>query len=136
MADLSVTAANVLASTSAAGVATGTAGATITAGQAVYLDSATGTLKLAVKTSLAAAAAVGIALNGGASGQPIKYVYQDDDFTPGATLVTGTSYAVGATAGNLAPVADLASGNYATFMMIAKSTTKAILRVLPTGAAV
>lgn len=136
MADLSVTAANALASTSAAGKARGTAGATITAGQAVYLDAATGTLKLAVKTSLAAAAAVGIALHGAASGQPLEYVYQDDDYTPGATLVAGTCYTVGATAGNMAPSADLASGNYATFMMIAKSTTKAILRVLPTGATV
>jgi hypothetical protein len=46
MADISITAASVAAS-SAASKVTGVAGATITAGQVVYLDTTTNTYKLA-----------------------------------------------------------------------------------------
>ena len=70
--DLSITAANV-APSSGAQYADGTAGATITAGQAVYLDTSANTYKLADCDATAATAVIaGIALNGASSGQPIK----------------------------------------------------------------
>lgn len=135
MADIVVTAANVAHGANAL-IKVGTAGATITAGQPVYLDSATGKYKLADNNlSAAAANAIGIALNGCSDGQPIQVVYDDDDFTPGATLTLGTIYVLSATAGGIAPSADLASGNYMAILFVPKSTSKAVLKLLKSGVA-
>lgn len=73
MADLVLTATNVLAREGAS-VSNGTAGATITAGQMVYLDAADTKYKLADADSatVAARSPSGIALNGCASGQPLR----------------------------------------------------------------
>src|SRR2546430_2343743 len=108
MANLTITPANVLASATAL-TASGVAGATITAGQTIYKD-ATDSKKLKLSDanlSAATAAVDGIALNAASSGQPVSYVFQDDAFTPGATLVVGETYVLSGTAGALCPVADL-----------------------------
>jgi len=135
MADISVTAGSVVAGANAV-INTGTAGATITAGQALYLDSVTGTLKLAdANASTATADCVGIALHGASSGQPIRYDTEDDDFTPGATLSLSVAadsgvYVLSGTAGGIAPMDDLASGMYPVVLFVAKSTTKARLKIV------
>jgi len=135
MADVSITAANVLASSGAARN-TGTAGETITQGMPVYVKASDGKIYKAVKTSAAAAAAVGIALNSAALNQPVTYVTEDDDFTPGFTTAAGTSYFVGAAAGGISAAGDLATGNFATFLMIGISTTKAKLHIEASGVAI
>lgn len=124
MADLTITAASVLASASASTLE-GTAGATVTAGQPVYLDAADGKLKLTDASSSAEeTACVGIALNNASTGQPVEYVNEDDGFTPGATLVAGEVYAVSAAAGGaIAPVADLVATNYTQVLGVAISTS-------------
>lgn len=123
MADLSITAANVLKSATAQ-TATGTAGATITAGQALYIDTSdSNKLKLAQATSTKYAFA-GIALHAAASGQPIAYVTQDAELTIGATVAVGVVYGLSDTAGGICPVADNGSGDYATVIGIGVSTTK------------
>lgn len=128
-ADLSVTAASVVPG-SKAKTTVYTAGATITAGQAVYFDSSAGTVKLAdANASATTAAVIGIAANGASSGQPVSVITEDDDFTPGATLTTGTVYILSATAGGIAPVADLTTGWYPGVVFIAKSTTKAVVKI-------
>lgn len=130
MADLTITAASVLAGANAH-KRTGIAGATITAGQPVYEDSADSSkFKLADNNASASTAkCVGIALHGAASGQPLTIVEEDDDFTAGATLAVGI-YALSATAGGICPVADLASGNYPVVLFVAKSTSKAIVKLI------
>ena len=129
MADLSITAASVVPG-SRARILPGTAGATITAGQTVYLDSTTNTYKLAdANSSAATAAVVGIAMNGASAGQPISVNVEDDDLTVGATLsMSAPVYVQSATAGGIAPSADIAAGWYPSVLFIAKSTTKAILK--------
>lgn len=124
MAALTVTASSVAASASATINRAGTAGASITAGQPVYIDTADGNeLKPAQATS-AKHAAVGIALNNAEDGQPVAYASKDPSFTPGATLVTGTVYCVGdTTAGDIDPVADLGSGDFVTVLGVATSTS-------------
>jgi hypothetical protein len=110
MADLTVTAASVLW-TSGSKIS-GIAGATVTAGQAVYLDSVTSTLKLAQADGTAAeAAAVGIALHAAGAGQPLVYADQGSIINIGATTTKATTYVVSATAGGVAPQADLVSTN-------------------------
>lgn len=134
MADLTVTAANVLPSANAV-AQRGTAGEAITRGQGLYRNANDGKLYKAVATNLVAAEFVGIALQDAGANQPILYCAEDSDFTPGATLVTGTAYVVSATAGGLAPIADLVTGNIVSVVMLAKSTTKAVLRRINSGAA-
>jgi len=123
MADLTVTAANVVAGADSTTVS-GTAGVTITAGQAVYLDATTGKYALADADSATVAQrrAIGIALNGAALNQPIK-VLTSGDITTGATMTAGVAYYLSGTAGGICPVADVGTGEYVCLLGIAKSTT-------------
>lgn len=136
MADLTVTAASVLYTSGPTG--NGTAGATVTAGQAVYLDSTTNTLKLAVATSAAAADAVGIALHASLAGQPLAYAKSGATINIGATTAKTTAYVVSAAAGGgVAAQADLASTNKIVYLGYATGTTGVfVLAINNTGAAV
>lgn len=123
MADLTITAASVLKGTGAS-VVQGTAGASITAGQCLYLDTTTSTYKLTDNNSatVAARACDGISLHAAASGQPIQ-VLTGGPVTIGATLTQGVGYYSSPNAGGIAPVADIVSGCYPTFLGFATSTT-------------
>lgn len=135
MADLTITAANVVKGTGAS-VRSGTSGATITAGQVVYEDSTTATFKLADADGAAALRSpVGIALNGASSGQPID-ILTGGLITIGATMTAGLAYYLSKTAGGICPVADIASGGYATVLGIATSTTVLKVNITESGVAV
>lgn len=135
MVDVSITPANVVPGANAL-MKKGTAGATITAGQVVYLDTSDGKYKLADCDNTAATAVVaGIALHGASDGQPLTIVYEDDDLTIGGTVAVGV-YVLSGTAGGIAPVADLASNDYVSVLGAAKSTSKLKLKILNTGAQV
>ena len=123
MADLTITAANVLAGTGAS-VFHGKAGATVTAGQVVYEDDSTDRFGLADNNSATAAAKLpaGIGLNGASNGQPLA-VHRAGDITIGATLTPGTAYYLSDTPGGICPLADLASGETVVLIGIAKSAT-------------
>lgn len=131
MSDLSITAANVAAGTAAVTV-DGTAGATITAGQCVYLDSTTSTYKLCDADSATAAvrAPAGVSLNGASSGQPIK-IQTGGNINPGATVVVGQIYVPSATAGGIAPVTDLTTGWYTSILGVATTTSNIKLAINP-----
>lgn len=133
--DLTITAANVVAG-SGANVVQGTAGATVTAGQAVYRDDTAGTWKLADNNSGTAAlrSPDGVALNGAASGQPLS-VLTSGRVTIGATMTAGVAYYLGDTPGGICPVADLASGEYPTIIGIAVSTTVLDVKIHESGVA-
>lgn len=137
MADLVIVPGQVLASARAL-KDIGVAGATITAGQAIYLDVGDlNRLKPAdTNGTLIQASVIGIALNGASAGQPITYVYDDDDFTPGATLVNGVFYILSGTPGGIAPAADMVGGWRPALLFLAKSTTKAVMRIVRTGTVV
>jgi hypothetical protein len=133
MADLSITAANVLAGSGARTV-NGTAGATITAGQVVYKDTADSKYKLADSNSATAAVrgSVGVSLNGAANGQPLR-IAAEGPVTIGATMVAGTVYALSETPGGIQPVADLASGEEPVILGVATSTTVLELDIADSG---
>lgn len=135
MADLTITAANVLKG-SGSSVTNGTAGASVTAGQVVYLDSTAGTYKLADCDSGTAAARSpdGIALHAAASGQPLA-VLTGGPITIGATLTAGDAYYLSATGGGICPVADLVTGNYPTIIGIATSASVLNVKFLESGVA-
>lgn len=123
MADLTITAASVVAGANAK-ITYGTAGATITAGQAVYLDSTTGKWALADTDSATAAvrSAMGIALNGAAINQPVA-VQSAGALTIGATIAAGVAYYLSGTPGGICPIADVAAGDYPLILGMGASTT-------------
>ena len=135
MVDLVITGTSVAAGASSSTV-NGTAGATLTAGQVVYLDSADGRFKLADSNSATAAirSPYGIALNGAASGQPVA-VLRSGAVTIGATLTAGVAYYLSDTPGGICPVADVGSGEYATIIGIATSTSVLNVKLHKSGVA-
>lgn len=134
MAALTVTAANVIAG-STAKKTTGIAGTTITAGQCVYLDAATGKYLLtdADSATVAARTVTGIALHGSLLNQPLT-IQTSGDITIGATVAPGVGYYSSATAGGIAPVADNTTGVYPTFLGFGTSTT--VIQLAPVAAGV
>jgi len=135
MADLSQTAANVVADPGFTSQS-GTFGGAIDAGMPVYVDTADNKLKSADNNASALTATVlGLALNGGANGQP-GVVITKGDINIGATLVVGETYVLSATAGKICPIGDLAAGNYVTVLGVAISTSKLRLAPIVSGAQV
>ena len=140
MADLTITAANVVWSSGSGPVSGYNAGASVTAGQCVYLDSSTNpaTLKLAQCDGTAAeAAAVGIALHAAGTGQPLAYAPTGAVINIGATTAKTTTYMVSAAAGGVAPQADLVSTNKITRLGYATDAAGAfVVDIKNTGASV
>lgn len=135
MADLSLTAANVVPG-SGARITTGTAGATITAGQVVYLDPADNRFKLADcdNASAAVRAAFGIAVNGASAGQRIS-VQTAGELAMGAVLAAGVSYYLSPNAGGIAPIADIQSGDHTVLVGLARTTGILAVGIKASGAA-
>lgn len=130
MVDLVITAANVAAQ---GGALAGekTAAAAITAGQVLTAD-ANQQAAIASDASATLAQVIGIALHGAASGQPAKY-HISGDINVGATLEVGKHYCL-STNGNIAPVDDIETGDFPTYIGFAISAS--ILRVKPLTATV
>lgn len=135
MADLTVTAANV--ATVSGTVRRGTAGATITAGQPLYRDSADGNSLKPADTDVALGAAAnvaGIALHAASDGQPISY-QTDGVIAIGATVAVGAVYVLSGTAGGIAAVADLAAADWTCIIGIGVTTSRIKLGILYGGVA-
>lgn len=145
MSDLTVTPGNVAlvpsniaASKFATVIETGLLGATVTAGQLVYKDTADGRFRVADANSAHTAPVVtlyGMALNGGSSGAAVA-VLRGGVVNPGATLVAGQTYVLSATSGggNIAPVTDLTTGWWTNILGVATTTSNLIINI--TAAAV
>lgn len=131
MTDLVITAADVAAQ-GGAGTSSGTAAATITAGDALAKNSS-GALVLASDASATLAAVVGIALHAASSGQPIKY-QTSGRIDLGATLAVGKHYVL-STDGAIAPVDDIAGGEYASYIGWAEDAQYLRLNLLAADAA-
>ncbi len=134
MADLVITAASVLPGSGAKKI-NGTAGVAVTAGQVLYLEAATNTLKLADNDSATAGVRVpvGIALHAAAAGQPLTYLAAGP-ITIGATVAVGIVYILSSTAGGIAPVADVGAGDYNSVIGIGTSTSVIDVKIHSAGA--
>lgn len=136
MADLTVTATSVAIVSGSTILDYGQCGETITAGQSVYVYDATTNPKTYKKAdadaSILAAAAVGVAMNGGAVGQPLA-VANSGTYTAGATVVVGKPYYVSATAGGICPASDLATAMYVTQIGVGSSATVIQLNIKAYG---
>ncbi len=135
MADLSITAAQVIAG-SDADFFDGTAGATITAGQTIYQDSVDNLLKLADSDgSLAKANCKGIALHGASLSQPLRIQTRGTiTLGAGAAPVVGKVYKLSITPGGISPIEDMdAGGMYDTNIGVGASTNRLLLDLYASG---
>ena len=134
MANLSITAANVDPGANAI-KGTGEAGATITAGQVVYLDPTNNKVKPAINNSTTPANVIGVALVGSSNNQPVIYqIIGDIDL--GATLTVGEIYVLGNVAGSISPEADNGSGEFVTILGVATAADTLKMRIHASGVSV
>lgn len=132
MAALTITAANLDGTLVPAWDTGCLAGVALTAGQAVYRDSSN-LIQLCDVTTLITSTCIGIVANSAvAAGQPVMVWTNGTVITAFPTLVIPVPYFVGAS-GGLIPIADLASGNYCTFVGWAYSTTSFMVDISVTG---
>lgn len=132
MADIVITAANVVSGANAA-FSSGTAGESVTAGQPVYVKGSDGKLYKSKNNGTAEEATVaGVALHASSAGQPLKY-QTGGAVTIGATVVVGETYVVSATYGGICPVADLTSAKVLSYVGYASTASLLVLTVNPTG---
>lgn len=134
MADLSITAANVVAQGNASIDFSRKAGATVAAGDMVYVEAASGKYKLADADSATQEVqeTSGMALNGAADGQPVA-VCTGGDVALGSVLTAGARYYLSSTAGKVQPEADLSSGEEINLVGLAKSATVLSIRITRPG---
>ena len=136
MADISITAASVLASSAAVIRKEYNFGyAAATAGQHVYLDASNLWQKVdsnAASTGNELTATAGITLNAGGIGQPASVCVYDTGFTPGGTLTNGSTVYSSTTAGGVTHDVP-ASTAYPRVLGIAKSTTVMFLNPTASG---
>lgn len=136
MSDVVVTANEVLPD-SGTNIVNGILGATVTAGQTVYLDTSTNTYKLADANASAATATVkGIAMNGGVSAQPVAVAIDGSTLDPGFTVTVGAIYVQSATAGGIAPAADLAQNWRTSIIGVGITASQLQLKIYNSGALV
>lgn len=129
MADLTITASNVVAGTGAT-IATGTAGEALAAGDAVYIDSTdNGNLKKCQHDGTAVEAdCVGIVLAAVADNATASYI-TEGDLCLGTLLVIGVVYVVSAAFGLIAVVGDAGSGDYLTILGVATGTAVLAVKI-------
>lgn len=110
-------------------------GATIAAGQTVYLDSADNKYKLADANGASAAIAAikGVAITPGVDGGYGLIATSGSIVLVGTTAAVGTTYFVGQTAGSIVPHADLTTSDYTSRVGTAETTTQILLAIEATG---
>jgi hypothetical protein len=135
-ADIAITAANVVPSSSAR-FSTQTAGVAITAGQPLYYDTATGTVKLADNNATAPANSLfGIAMSNAAINQPIVVCVYDPALAIGGTVASGATVWLSGNAGGMtSTAADLTSGMTTIVIGVGNGSNKIFFSPI-TGAAI
>jgi len=133
--DLVITAANVKPVSDQVIDSSANAGEAITQGQSVYLDTDGKWYKSDANGVAAKKDLKGIALNNAAADQPLA-VQKAGVINMGATVAVGTIYVVSATAGGVAPSADLVSGMDTIIVGVGITTSNIRLNVFDSGAAV
>lgn len=135
MADLTITPTAVVPGTNAV-KDTGSAGEVITAGQVVAKSAAGLIMKCDNNAGTPEIRKpLGVALNGGAIGQPIT-VQTRGDITIGATVAPGVTYFSSDTPGGIGIAADNLSGEFTGVLGIGKSTTVIAIDIQYAGVAV
>lgn len=131
MADLSITAANVRLATSLAQVVVLQVSEAVDAGEVVYKNGQK--YSLADASASGTAAASYLALTSGVTDGYIVALKTGLVYTGTSSLTKGVQYVVSATAGKIAPIGDLGTGDYITHVGVANATDTLYVDVAPTG---
>lgn len=136
MAEISITASAVAPVADSTRTENRVAGATIAAGQWVYLDTANNSVaKLAQGDGTALEATVsGMALNSAVSGQPVQ-IATGGQVTVGSVVAAGIFYFVSSTAGNMELFTDVASTEKTSLVAYGASATVIEILIRNTGIA-
>lgn len=141
MADLSLTASSFAPGANAVIKPRQKSGDTLTRGQVVYRDGTDGNRWKRADANASALTAgngteVGLACQDVAANQFFDVLLEDDDLTLGGTILTAnTVYIMSATAGGIAPLADLTTGWYLVVLGVGKSTSKMNFSPIKSGVA-
>jgi hypothetical protein len=109
-------------------------GATVAAGQPLYLDAADQRWKLADSNASVSTADVrGVAITPGVNGSYGYVATGGDIILVGTTMAVGVSYVCGQTAGAIVPSSDLVTGDYVSHIGTAVTATQLRLRLDATG---
>lgn len=138
MSDVSVTAANARPGAGSSVDKRFNFGATVTQGQPVYLDTSNA-WQLALSGGTAAQANVGgLAMNGGASGQPASVVTAGNAVVPGFTGAAGDTVWLSASAGHMTITAadTLVTGQFVCVLGVMTSATAMIFQPVNSTVAV
>lgn len=111
------------------------AGAAISAGSPVYIDSNGEVQDADADASATTAAVIGIAMNDAAVDQPVCIVTSGDIYYGAAVFTQGQMAYVSPDPGNLCPYADLGSGDYISLVGVASSATTLTLKIWASGVA-
>lgn len=135
MADITVTAANVAMGSAASRIRPVQVAEAVSQGKPVYFDAAANKWYLAEAGDVVAkSVAGGIVLTpAAADGQSV--IVTEGLVNLGATLSVGEVYVVSATAGGIAPIGDLTTGDFVTILGVATSTSLLDLRISASQAA-
>lgn len=106
------------------------AGAAIERGEALYFDTTDNKYKLADCDAEATAVAAGVALSDGVDGGDMLIAPDGATINIGATTVAGTVYCVGATPGEIVPLADVTNEDYVTILFIGSGTAVVTLSIV------
>lgn len=136
MADLAITASLVKKGVGAQVNSSLLAGAVITAGSPVYLDTTAGTVKLTDANVAAASLCDGISLHAAEIGQPISFITSGALFEHGLTgVVAGDVLYASETVGRITKLfSDIASASTVITLGIATSATVAKVQIQVAGA--
>lgn len=135
MANKTITPANFIPSDRANYLPRVTWGESVTQGQPVYKN-ADGRHYLADANDEDKLPVLGVAATAGAIGQPGLVVSSDPECTPGFAIAAGEVVIVSATAGEVAPVGDAASGDYVSILYVGIGSNKAALSITSSTAPV
>ena len=134
MADLTITAASVVAATDAS-LGSGISGGTITQGMPIYLNTSTNKYELCDADFQDRSVCAGISLNVASDTQPVDFIKSGTLTIPSSPNITvGLQYYVSGFAGNINE-ATPSSGNYVTSLGIGLTTSSMIVSITVSGVA-
>lgn len=112
-----------------------TAASAIAAGELIYAVSSN-TVSPADADNLATANVLGMALRAASTDGYVVYARDGDRVDVGVATASGETYVLSPAAGNMMPVADLASGNYVTYCAFGLGGTAVEMHIKATGVTV
>ena len=123
MANITITAANVIAPSGSSYVTGKLTGESISAGDWVYLKASDGKVWKAYNFTVEQAEVIGMAANTAATGQPVTVISKSSACAIGSVVTAGNLYFLSATAGKMYEVADYSAASSTYPLCVCQAVT-------------